>query len=63
MSKSSEKAATMGGLAVICCLVSGFGGLLGGIFSIGSMNLIGAGVCFGAAGLSFGLAANAIWRN
>jgi len=43
--------------------VSGFGGLLGGIFSIGSMNLIGAGVCFGAAGLSFGLAANAIWRN
>jgi hypothetical protein len=63
MAKSSEKAATIGGLAVICCLVAGFGGLLGGILSIGSMNLMGAGVCFGGAGLSFGLAANAIWRN
>ena len=63
MSNSSEKAATMGGIAVICCLVSGFGGLLGGIFSIGTINPIGAGICFGAAGLSFGLAANAIWRN
>jgi hypothetical protein len=63
MSKSSEKAATIGGLAVICCLVSGFGGLIAGIWSIGSINPIAAGICFGAAGLSFGLAANAIWRN
>ena len=63
MSKSSEKAATMGGLAVICCLVSGFGGLLAAIYAIASYNPIGSGVCLGAAGLSFGLAANAIWRN
>jgi hypothetical protein len=62
MSKT-EKAATAGGLAVIGGLAAGFAGLVAALISLFTLNLLGAGVCLAAAGISFGLVANAIWRN
>jgi hypothetical protein len=62
MSKT-EKAATAGGLALIGGLAAGFAGLVAGLISLFTLNLLGAGVCLAAAGISFGLVANAIWRN
>ena len=62
MSKT-EKAATAGGLALIGGLAAGFAGLVAAVVSLSTFNLIGVGVCLAAAGISFGLVANAIWRN
>ena len=63
MSKATEKIETAGGLALIGGLVAGFGGLIAALVSFFTLNLLGAGVCLAAAGISFGLVANAIWRN
>ena len=63
MPKSAQNAATIGALAVICGLVSGMGGLFAAVFAFVTFNWLGVGVCLGAAGLSFGLAANAAWRD
>ena len=63
MSTTTEKAEMVGGIAVICGLVTGFASLVMAIFSFFSYNWIGAGVCLGSAGLAFGLVANAVWRH
>jgi hypothetical protein len=63
MSKATEKAEMAGGLALIGGLVAGFAGLVAALVSFFTLNLLGAGVCLAAAGISFGLVANAIWRN
>jgi hypothetical protein len=63
MSKATEKAETAGGLAIIGGLVAGFAGLVGAVVSLFTLNLLGAGVCLAAAGISFGLVANAVWRD
>ena len=62
MSREIEKAQAMGGLAVTCGMVSGFACFIVAIFSVFSYNWVGAGVCLGSAGLSFGLVENAVWR-
>jgi hypothetical protein len=63
MSTSLSDARTVGGIAVICGLLSGVAGLLAATFAFFSYNWVGVGVCIGSAGLSFGLVANAVWRN
>ena len=63
MSKATEKLERAGGLALIGGLVAGFVGLIAALVSFFTLNLLGAGVCLVAAGISFGLVANAIWRN
>ena len=63
MSKATEKVEIAGGFALIGGLVAGFAGLIAALVSFFSLNLIGVGVCLAAAGISFGLVANAIWRN
>jgi uncharacterized membrane-anchored protein len=63
MSKPTEKVEMAGGLALIGGLVAGFAGLIAALVSFFSFNLIAVGVCLVAAGISFGLVANAIWRN
>jgi hypothetical protein len=61
--KSTEKAEIAGGLALIGGLVAGFAGLVAALVSFFTLNLLGGSVCLAAAGISFGLVANAIWRN
>ena len=63
MSKATEKVEMAGGLALIGGLVAGFAALIAAFISFFTLNLLGAGVCLAAAGISFGLVANAIWRN
>jgi hypothetical protein len=50
-------------LALVGGLVAGFAGLIAALVSSFTLNLLGVGVCLAAAGISFGLVANAIWRN
>lgn len=63
MSKATVKAEIAGGLALVGGLVAGFAALIAALISFFTLNLLGAGVCLTAAGISFGLVANAIWRN
>ena len=63
MNKATEKAEIAGGLALIGGLVAGFGGLIAALFSFFTLNPLGGSVCLVASGISFGLVANAIWRN
>ena len=63
MTKVTEKAEIAGGLALIGGLVAGFAGLIAALVSSFTFNVLGVGVCLAAAGISFGLVANAIWRN
>jgi len=63
MSKATEKAEIAGGLALIGGLVTGFAGLVAALVAFFTLNLLGGSVCLVAAGISFGLVANAIWRN
>jgi len=63
MATTTEKAETVGGVAVISGLVTGFASLVAALFGFFSNNLAGAGLCLGAAALAFGLVANAVWRH
>jgi len=63
MSKATEMAEMAGGLALIGGLVTGAAGFVAALVCFFTLNLLGAGVCLAAAGISFGLVANAIWRN
>jgi hypothetical protein len=58
----NQKGETIAGVAVICGMVAGFAALVAAVFAFFSFNFVGAGVCLGAAGLSFGLVANASLR-
>lgn len=58
----NQKGETLAGVAVICGMAAGFAGFLVAVFSFFSGNLVGAGVSLAAAGLSFGLVANASLR-
>jgi hypothetical protein len=58
-----QRGETVAGVAVICGMVAGFGAFAVAVFSFFSGNFVGAGVCLGAAGLSFGLVANASLRH
>ena len=50
------------GLAVIGSAVTGVAGFIGALFPFLSGDFLSAGVCVAAAGLSFGLLANALLR-
>lgn len=63
MSKATEKAEIAGGLALIGGLVVGIVGLFAALIAFFTFNLLGGSICLAAAGISFGLVANAIWRD
>ncbi|HYH82036.1 MAG TPA: hypothetical protein VEX86_19675 [Longimicrobium sp.] len=58
----NQRGETIAGIAVFCGMVAGFVGLVVAVFSFFAGNFAGAGVCLVAAGLSFGLVANATLR-
>jgi hypothetical protein len=62
MSKAKWTGETIMGVAVIMGMFSGFAGIVAAVFAFFTFNFVGAGVCLGAAGLSFGLVANAALR-
>jgi hypothetical protein len=62
MDKKSNRAATALGIAVLGSLVTGVACLLVTTFAFFNYDWVGAGICLGAAALSFGLIANAISR-
>ena len=62
MSRATEKAEMAGGLAILGGLITGFAGLVAALIAVLTLNLVGAGVCLAAAGISFGLVASAVWR-
>ena len=63
MAENNRKGETAAGVAVVCGLFTGFAALLAAVFACFSFNWVGAGVCLLAAGVSFGLLANASLRN
>jgi len=58
----NQRGETIAGLAVVCGMAVGFAGFVAAVFSFFAVNFVGAGVCLAAAGLSFGLVANASLR-
>ena len=62
MAEGRRKGETIAGVAVVCGMVTGYAALIAAVFAFFSFNWVGAGVCLGAAGLSFGLVANAALR-
>lgn len=62
MTSDKQKAETVAGMSVICGMVVGFTGFAVALLALVTGNVIGAGVCLGAAALAFGLVANASWR-
>ena len=62
MAEGHRKGETIAGVAVICGMITGHASLVIAVFAFFSFNWVGAGVCLAAAGLSFGLVANAALR-
>ena len=62
MPGATEKAETAGGLAILGGLITGFAGWVAALVALITLNVVGAGVCLAAAGISFGLVASAVWR-
>lgn len=58
----SQRGEMIAGMAIICAMVAGFASFIAAVFSFFNFNFVGAGVCLAAAGLSFGLVANAVLR-
>ena len=63
MSKPTEKAEIAGGLALIGGLVVGAVGLFAALIAFVTYNPLVGSICLAASGISFGLVANAIWRD
>jgi hypothetical protein len=59
---ANSKGETIAGVAVVCAMFAGFAAVVAAVFAFFSFNWVGAGVCLAAAGLSFGLVANASLR-
>lgn len=57
-----NRAEGMVGLALMGGYAAGALALITGLFAVLDRNIVGAGVCFLAAGTAFGLAANALLR-
>ncbi len=62
MAEGRPRGETIAGVAVICGMVTGYAALIASVFAFFSFNWVGAGACLAAAGLSFGLVANAALR-
>jgi hypothetical protein len=60
---SNRKGETMAGMAVICGMAAGFASFIVAVFSFFNFDWLGTGVSLAAAGLSFGLVANASLRH
>ena len=63
MAEARGKGETIAGVAVICGMITGYAAFIAAVFAFFSFNWVGAGVCLAAAGLSFGLVANAALRH
>ena len=50
------------GLAIVGGLVTGGAGLVAALIAFVDVDMVGMGVCLGAAALAFGLVANAVLR-
>jgi hypothetical protein len=59
---NTDKAKNIGAIAVTCGLFVGLASIVAAGTAFWNHEWIGTGVCLGAAGLAFGLAANAVWR-
>lgn len=59
----NRKGETVAGVAVVCAMFTGFAAVVVAVFAVFAFNWAGAGVCLLAAGVSFGLVANASLRN
>ena len=55
----NQRGDTIAGVAVVCGMAAGFASFVVAVFSFFSANFVGAGVSLAAAGLAFGLVANA----
>lgn len=53
---------SVGTVAVVGGVVTGFAGLVAGVFAFLNGEAVGAGACFAAAAIAFGLVANAVLR-
>ena len=62
MAEAKWSGETIMGVALIMGMFSGFAGIIAAVFAFVTLNFVGAGLCLGAAGLSFGLVANATLR-
>ena len=63
MPETSDRAKAIGGIAIILGMVTGVASLISAYLAFFSGNWVGTGACLGAAGLAFGLVANALWRD
>jgi hypothetical protein len=62
MAEGRQSGETIAGVAVVCGMITGYASLIAAVFAFFSFNWVGAGACLAAAGLSFGLVANAALR-
>ena len=62
MAEGQRRGETIAGVAVVCGMITGYAALVAAVFAFFSFNWVGAGACLAAAGLSFGLVANAALR-
>ena len=62
MTPNPDRARSIAGISVFLGLVTGVAGLVTATFAFFSYNWAGAGICLVAAGLAFGLIANAVLR-
>lgn len=62
MKPEIDRAETVAGISVFLGLATGIASLVAAVFSFFSYNWMATGVCLGAAGLAFGLVANAVLR-
>ena len=63
MTTEPDKAKAIAGISVSLGRVSGIASLIAAVFSFFSYNWVGTRICLGAAGLAFGLVANAVLRD
>jgi hypothetical protein len=63
MAKTTEKLDAILGQSVIAAMVTGVAAVVAAIFAFIQADWMGTGVCLAAAGLAFGLLANAMLRD
>jgi hypothetical protein len=63
MAKTTERLDAILGQSVIAAMITGVAAVVAAIFAFIQGDWVGTGVCLGAAGLAFGLLANAMMRD
>lgn len=59
----TNRAESFAGMAFLCGFITGVVSFIAAVVGLLTLNLVGAGVCFGASALAFGLIANAALRD